>query len=234
MFLIAALVLGIAGSAHCLGMCGPLVLAMPYGSGRRRSIAMIVYHLMRSFMYAIMGMMIGVLGVGFHLAGWQSPISIGAGLMVLAIGFWQLMGKGNFHIPLRFDFVNKVRVKFIQGSSGMGRNALLGFVNGLLPCGLVYTALAASIAAGGVIESGIFMFAFGVATIPALFVLGWLPTFFPKFSTSMLNKAIPVVTIVIGVLFILRGLELGIPYLSPPSEALSVENPSCCSKPPEH
>lgn len=231
MYLVAAIVLGFAGSAHCIGMCGPLVLAMPFGKSKKRSLNMIVYHLMRSLMYGIMGLLIGVLGIGFHLAGWQSPISIAAGAMIIVIGLWQLFAKSNFHIPFRFSFVNKWRVAFIKQSAGTGRNALLGFINGLLPCGLVYTALAASIAASGLWESALFMTTFGLATIPALFVLGWLPTFFPKFTTSKINRAIPVVTIVIGLLFVLRGMELGIPFLSPPAEALSVEAPACCSKP---
>ena len=234
MFLFAAFILGLAGSAHCLGMCGPLVLAMPFGQGKTRSLRMIVYHFSRSLMYGLMGLIIGVLGVGFHLAGWQSPISIAAGLMVITIGLWQMAGRGGFKIGFTSRFVSDLRRKYIQKSGGMGKNALLGFINGLLPCGLVYTALAASIAAGGIWESGLFMFVFGVATIPALFTLGWLPMLFPAFTGRHLTRAIPVVTIFIGLLFVLRGMELGIPYLSPPTEVLSVETPGCCSNPTPH
>ncbi|MCC5918203.1 MAG: sulfite exporter TauE/SafE family protein [Cryomorphaceae bacterium] len=230
-WIFAAFLLGLAGSTHCLGMCGPLVLAMPFGNGKTRTIRMLVYHFMRAIMYALMGLIIGVLGIGFHLAGWQSPISIAAGLMVVVIGIWQLMGRGKFKININIPGVNQLRTKLIRQTGGPLRNALLGFINGLLPCGLVYTALAASIAAGGIWQSSVFMFVFGTATLPALFVLGWLPQLFPKFTGQQLYRVIPIVTIIVGLLFILRGMELGIPYLSPPSEVLSVENPGCCSKP---
>lgn len=231
MFIVAALLLGFMGSAHCVGMCGPLVLAMPYGRGSQRHLNMGIYHIMRSIMYALMGLLIGLLGVGFHLAGWQSPISIAAGLMVIAIGTWQLMGNGSFKINITSRRIFRLRQRHLSRPAGVGKNAVLGFLNGLLPCGLVYTALAASIAAGGLWESALFMFIFGLATIPALYILGWLPSVFPGFKGRALQRFIPVVTIIVGLLFVLRGLELGIPYLSPPSEALSVESPSCCSKP---
>jgi sulfite exporter TauE/SafE len=233
MYLAAALLLGFMGSAHCVGMCGPLVLAMPYGRGKKRHVNMSVYHLMRSVMYGLMGLLIGLLGVGFHLAGWQSPISIAAGLMVIVIGLWQLIGNGKFKVNVRSQRIFKLRQRFLSKPGGTGKNAVLGFLNGLLPCGLVYTALAASIAAGGLWESALFMFIFGIATIPALYVLGFLPSIFPGFKSQNLQRFIPAITIIVGVLFVLRGLELGIPFLSPPSEALSVENPACCSKPME-
>ncbi len=231
MYVAAALLLGFMGSAHCVGMCGPLVLAMPYGKGKRRYLNMAVYHLMRGVMYALMGLLIGLLGIGFHLAGWQSPISIAAGLMVIAIGIWQMLRNGKFKVNIKSQRVFKWRQKILNQSGGLGKQALLGFLNGLLPCGLVYTALAASIAAGGMWASALFMFLFGVATIPALYIIGALPTLFPGFKQQSLQRFIPAVTIIVGVLFVLRGMELGIPYLSPPSEALSVENPACCSKP---
>jgi uncharacterized protein len=234
MIFFAAFILGLAGSVHCLGMCGPLVLAMPFGQGKARGLRMIVYHFSRSVMYALMGLIIGLLGMGFHLAGWQSPISIAAGLMVIMIGIWQLAGRGGFKVNITSRFVSDMRRKYIQKSGGMGKNALLGFINGLLPCGLVYTALAASIAAGGITESALFMFVFGISTIPALFALGWLPMLFPGFAGRRLTRAIPLITIFIGLLFVLRGMELGIPYLSPPPEVLSVENPGCCSNPVRH
>ncbi|HLH55154.1 MAG TPA: sulfite exporter TauE/SafE family protein, partial [Verrucomicrobiae bacterium] len=104
---------------------------------------------------------------------------------------------------------------------------LLGLLNGLLPCGLVYVACAGATATGGALQGVLYMAAFGVGTVPMILGIGVSGRVLPVTLRLQLRKAVPASVFLLAALLILRGLSLGIPYVSP---GLSGPNPSCCQK----
>lgn len=214
--ILTAFVMGLVGSLHCLGMCGPLVMALPHSSGFRA----LIYHASRIFAYGLMGLLIGLFGKGLNLAGFQQGISIFSGILILLFGLGLLRKKTAWP-----PFFMRLYQRWMR-STDVGSTALLGLLNGFLPCGMVYVAMAGALAEQEALEGALFMVVFGAGTLPMMLGISWSKTLWTIELRRKLNKAVPVVTILIGVLFILRGMNLGIPYISPEIEAKQVKE--CC------
>lgn len=210
-----AAVLGIAGSLHCVGMCGPIILALPFqhDTWASRLGNNAVYYVGKALTYALMGFGIGFMGSAVFPKGWQQWISIGTGLLILIMTWaprlFSTTSQGKFNVWVIQSMGGWMR------KSGLKSQFIVGFLNGLLPCGLVYMALAASVPAGGAIQSALFMFVFGIGTVPLLFALSLSKDMVQFSFRAKLQKALPYLTTVVALLFILRGLSLGIPFLSP-------------------
>lgn len=218
--LISGFVLGLLGSLHCVGMCGPIAFMLPVEHKKplKKFFQITSYHLGRLFAYALIGLVFGILGKSFSLFGLQQQLSIAVGLlMILAV---ILPGKHlqNTQISAFFyKLIGKVKQKL--GASFKKKTAdtflTIGFLNGFLPCGLVYVAVFAALAAGSIPESGLYMVFFGLGTIPLMTAAIYAGSFLKGIQRQKIQKAIPVFVVIIGVFFILRGMGLGIPYLSP-------------------
>ncbi len=210
---------GILGSLHCMGMCGPLVLALPQSSGHRA----LIYHIARIMAYATLGVLMGLLGQSLNWAGLQQSISIGAGILIVLLGFGLLKRRSSWP-PFMMHIYQRIYQK-----EGLGASFGMGYLNGLLPCGMVYVALSASLAAGSIWSSMSFMLVFGLGTWPMMLGISWSKKLWKPSWRVSFNKWVPVLTVVIGLLFVLRGLNLGIPFLSPQiSQGNEIE---CCTKP---
>lgn len=227
----SALVLGLAGSLHCLGMCGPLAAAIPGGQRRfgNPHLARSYYHLGRIATYALLGLVAGSLGHAFRQVGWQRAVSIVAGILLIAgiaAGPW-LINRSWAQILLKR--LQRVTGIFIR--EGRSESMLIaGMLNGLLPCGLVYTAMAASTVAPSPTASAGFMAIFGLGTTPALFAVSMLSGAIQDPRRRLhFAKAAPVLTVMAGLFLILRGMSLGIPYLSPDFSGEPNAKGSCCS-----
>ena len=210
----AAFLLGLIGSLHCIGMCGPLALGLSlHGGGGRlaRLFQLMRYHAGRICTYALGGLVFGWLGRGIRIAGWQQGFSIVLGGMILVLSFGDgaLKSVGRSYGPLR-----RVVSRILYSASGKGR-FLLGMANGLLPCGMVYLAIAGALTRPTIAGSMGFMAFFGAGTLPLLLGLQWTGHLLPVLWRRRLRGALPVVTVVVGILLILRGLDLGIPFVSP-------------------
>ncbi|HLP20289.1 MAG TPA: sulfite exporter TauE/SafE family protein, partial [Chitinophagales bacterium] len=172
-FLIAALTIGFVGSLHCIGMCGPIALALPvYGQGVFNRIAgPLLYNTGRIITYGFLGMLFGLLGKGFVIGGYQQLLSIILGILILASMLLPASIKSRLGMTkIIAPFIAKIKSllgRFLKQRTA-GSFLIIGLLNGLLPCGLVYLAIAGAIATGDVINSGAFMMAFGIGTIPAL------------------------------------------------------------------
>jgi len=225
----SALALGLAGSLHCLGMCGPLALALPAApdaSVGRRALGRLMYNLGRAVTYAFMGIFAGVLGHALRLAGVQQIVSIVLGVLLLATLFLTTKHMPAWVLNTFYRPVQQGLQRILRRGSLLGLFQT-GLLNGLLPCGLVYAALAAASLQAGAIQGATYMFLFGLGTTPLMFALsfGGLGLRTPKLQ-PILNRLIPAVTFTVAVLLILRGLSLGIPYISPILEATGG---SCCA-----
>lgn len=213
--ILTALVLGFAGSLHCIGMCGPIVLALPEKENASRIsyiTGRLFYNSGRTLTYILMGLIIGAIGHVISLAGFQASLSIILGIIIIASLFLPLNKTLDFFAnnTLWRNTLGKLfRKKSFSALTG------IGILNGFLPCGLVYTALAGAAAGGDVLYGGIYMLLFGLGTIPALVALSVIGKQTKINLHGLLKKALPALALILGCLLILRGLSLGIPFVSP-------------------
>lgn len=207
---------GLLGSLHCAGMCGPIAMSLPdFGhSGILYYWQRIQYNLGRLFSYAALGAIAGLPGEWIKPAGWQQMLSMVAGaLLIVSFLFTRLKGRIS-PFSVIHDKIGAALGKTLKSNKAAGW-LLTGILNGLLPCGLVYIALAAALVSGGIAEGALFMLFFGLGTFPMMFIISisgrWLPL---KIRTKV-RHVLPFTSLLVGVLLFVRGMNLGIPYLSP-------------------
>lgn len=232
--LYSALILGLLGSFHCIGMCGPIAFVLPLNreNNFKKTIQVSLYHLGRLLTYSFIGLIFGLLGKGLFLMGFQQRISILVGVLMIVIVLIPVrtFNKYNFSKPL-YSFVGKVKSGLGKLLKNKSNKALftIGILNGFLPCGLVYMALVGSIATTDTALGALYMFIFGLGTIPLMTVAVYLGNVLSISVRNKIQKVIPVFVVMIGILFILRGMGLGIPYISPSDASLTISNnPSEC------
>jgi sulfite exporter TauE/SafE len=221
-----ALVLGLLTGFHCIGMCGPIAIALPLNkkSWATRVFSALWYNIGRTITYAMLGVLFGILGEGFSFAGFQRWISIiMGGFMIASVLFPKInhmlyRGTGDSKL---MNGVKKQLAKYFQKASYKSL-FITGLLNGLLPCGMVYMALAGAIGVGSLSGAVLFMIMFGLGTIPMMFLLSMIGNFATLKLKRAINKIIPFVVVIVGALFILRGLNLGIKFLSPPTKKLEI------------
>jgi len=208
-----AFLLGLAGSLHCVAMCGPLMLALPLSSSARWG-AMgqtLVYQVGRIAMYMVLGLLFGLLGKGVALAGFQQALSVVAGAMLLFAAFfaveWERAARA---VPGMYRLTRWVqqRIGFLLRSRSIGATFGVGLLNGLLPCGLVYAAVAGAISMAGGWQGGLFMALFGLGTLPLLLVLIGTGQRFGPVWRRRFQMVQPVLLAVAGLLLLSRGMHL--------------------------
>lgn len=219
MFL-SALILGLLGSFHCVGMCGPIAFMLPVDrqNSFKKVVQISIYHFGRLLTYSLIGLVFGLVGKSLYIFGIQQQLSIAIGILMIVIVLipYKTFNKYNFSKPL-FNFISKVKTALGKELKKKTPDTFLtiGFLNGFLPCGLVYMALLGAIATGSALEGSLYMFIFGIGTIPLMTTAIYFSRFLSGVVRKKIQKAIPVFIVIIGLLFILRGLGLGIPYISP-------------------
>ena len=228
--IISALALGFASGFHCIGMCGPIALSMGI-SGKKTAnqyLQNLTYQFGRIITYSILGAVVGVVGQGFQFAGFQRYLSVIAGIMLIVMALFSFGGTDfTSRIPAVTKALLQVKIRLsrLLTKRDYRSRLLTGILNGLLPCGMVYMALTASLAAGGIIQSMSYMFLFGLGTLPFMFGIVLMGNVISQSLRTKILVFIPVLMLILGSLFILRGLELGIPYISPKTESLQLHNP---------
>ena len=231
MFL-SAIIFGLLGSFHCVGMCGPIAFMLPIDRTNKVKgfFQILSYHLGRLFTYSLIGLLFGLLGKSFYLFGFQQQISIVVGvLMILFILFPKIFKKVNISKTIS-NVIFKVKNTLGKELKNKRNDTFftIGFLNGFLPCGLVYMAIFGALATTNAFSGSFYMFLFGLGTIPLMTSVVYLGNFTKGTFRKKIQQAIPVFVVCIGVLFILRGLGLGIPYISPtPVLDLVTANSSC-------
>jgi sulfite exporter TauE/SafE len=211
-----AFALGLLGSLHCAAMCGPLMLALPVppGSPAQFVTGRILYQLGRVTTYCLLGVVAGLVGKSIFLAGLQRSLSIGLGVAIL-LGFI-ISKKASLSAPVvRLVAALKAAMSAQLQRRSFRSLVLLGLLNGLLPCGLVYVAMAGAVSRGTLCDAIYFMAWFGLGTLPTMLGISLSGKLFPLPLRLKLRRALPLGVCLLAGLLILRGLALGIPYVSP-------------------
>ncbi|HQA75441.1 sulfite exporter TauE/SafE family protein [Flavobacterium sp.] len=231
--LLTGFLFGLISSLHCIGMCGPIAMMLPvdHKNPSRKALQILTYHLGRISAYAMLGLAFGLLGRGLYLAGLQQQISIAVGLMMIIIAIVpeKKLAQYNFSKPI-YKVISKLKSSLGKQFKKKTLDAMfsIGFLNGLLPCGLVYAALFGALAMQNVTLGITYMVLYGLGTIPMMSLVVYASGFISFKWRNQLQRVIPIITVLLGIAFIIRGLGLGIPYISPNEVTLFVQaTPQC-------
>ncbi|MEP7165716.1 MAG: sulfite exporter TauE/SafE family protein [Ferruginibacter sp.] len=216
---IAALIMGGIGSVHCIGMCGPLALSLPVVSNDHSSrfVSTLLYNTGRVVTYALLGAVFGLVGMSFAIFGYQQWLSLILGSLII---IFIILPK---HHPVLknnrvvLHFFEKIRSSLATLFSRKNYHSLffIGLLNGLLPCGLVYIAIAAAVSTASIFKSSLFMAGFGLGTLPVMWSIAFFGSLVSMNMRRNIKKCYPYVMFLVGVLLVIRGLGLEIPYMSP-------------------
>lgn len=231
--LYTALLFGLISSLHCIGMCGPIAMMLPINQKNptKKAAQIITYHIGRITAYGTIGLIFGLLGKGLFIAGIQQQLSIFIGVCMIFIILIpeKIVARYNFSKPV-YNFISKIKQKLGSQFKNKSYSSLftIGLLNGFLPCGMVYVALFGAIAMQSASLGILYMVLFGLGTVPMMSIVVYVQSFVTISFRNKIQKIIPYVGLFIGVLFILRGLGLGIPFVSPAELNLTVKETANC------
>ncbi len=204
--------LGILGSFHCIGMCGPIALSIP---GETHSpfgmfVRGILYNTGRILTYACIGFVFGILGMGATIAGYQNVLSIVLGILIIIFALFphiKLPGKAK---DLYSGFTSKItkHISTLYKRNSRFSSFFIGLLNGFLPCGFVATALATALITSTTFHSAIYMALFGLGTLPVMLMMNMAPGFINPKLRSKLRPFSSYFAIIIGLLLIWRGYSM--------------------------
>ncbi|OLY92074.1 hypothetical protein SAMN05444008_106138 [Cnuella takakiae] len=228
-----AFLMGAVGSLHCVGMCGPLALALPLGhrSNSGRVVGGVLYNLGRITTYSLLGLVLGLAGQTFMSGKVQQVFSmvLGAGILLYLLLPVKLKATSAVSSAANKPFIQlRQALASLFRSKAYTSHYLVGVLNGLLPCGLIYMAVTTSFLTGSAIKGSLFMASFGLGTFPAMLAVVFFGNLANQQVRLQLRKAVPVFLGMMGVLLILRGMNLGIPFVSPELPDLAKADPVSC------
>lgn len=223
-----AFLIGFLGSFHCIGMCGPIAIALPVPDSNNLNFfsGRILYNIGRVFTYSFIGALFGLLGSRIVIAGFQQTATIAVGVIILLVTLLPFRFKAKItqhRIVQKFSQPLKKNISLLFKKGTLPAMFLIGVLNGFLPCGLVYVGIAGAVASGDAVSGMMFMTFFGLGTFPSMFAASVFGRFINVGIRKKINKAIPALAVVLALLFIIRGMALGIPYLSPKISAQNIQ-----------
>lgn len=216
-----AFLLGLLGSLHCAVMCGPLMLSFP--TGQKASIIavtqLVLYQLGRIVVYTLLGVLVGIVGNSITLFSSQETLSLIIGSVLIFFTILHFSGR-------KIKVVDRLFARLISPISNLmsktyGRTfwgLYAGLLNGLIPCGMVYLAMASALNVGTIAGSASFMFQFGLGTTPLMLAISLGGIYLKKYLRLNTGKWMPWLMLFMGALFVLRAIALDIPFLSPSNQ----------------
>lgn len=227
--------MGLLGSFHCVGMCGPLALSLPLSSNSSwaKFSGAFLYNAGRVVTYSVFGLLFGSIGKSVALFGYQQWLSVILGVLIIVFIILPKRIKAISNNNIVMVFFEKIRAAL--GALFFKKNYsslfLIGLLNGLLPCGLVYMAAAGAVATGDIMNSVLFMAFFGLGTLPVMWSVAFFGNYVGIGIRQKIRKAYPYMMMLMACLLILRGMGLGIPYVSPQANLQQKEMQQCVAKP---
>ncbi len=220
--MIGAFVTGLLGSLHCLGMCGPLAMALPGQQKTSKTayfLGRLAYNSGRIFTYSILGGLVSLIGVAANMFRIQQYVSIGLGAVLVFMAIRTLVRhRRKARQQSVLDRWVYKRFSYFAQNPVPGRLFVLGALNGLLPCGLVYLGLFQAALTSNLWWGMATMAAFGLGTLPLMMGLSLSGQWLKRMLQGRARFVLPSLMLVLGLMLGLRGMALGIPYLSPRME----------------
>lgn len=225
MEILAGFLLGFLGSFHCAAMCGPIAISLPSSNKSKLNFLLerFSYNIGRVITYSLFGMIFGFFGERIFMAGFQQLISVIIGIVILFYLVKPLLKKNSSNLlniqnsGSSFSFFKNIFAKFYSKNSKLSLFGI-GILNGFLPCGFVYIALSGAVAMRSPMNGALFMMFFGIGTLPLMLGISMSKSFVSLQLRRKINKLSPAIALIFALIFIIRGLNLGIPYLSPKLE----------------
>ncbi|WP_114940696.1 sulfite exporter TauE/SafE family protein [Mucilaginibacter endophyticus] len=220
-----AFFIGLFGSVHCIGMCGPLAFAVPVSQNRWWLIIAdkVLYNIGRIITYTFLGLLIGLVGKQLWLYGLQQGISLLSGALIIMAGLSRLFKLRRLSqmkgFPAILSPINKLLQYALKHKTG---HLIIGLLNGFLPCGFVYLALVGAVNSPSPVDAATYMFWFGTGTFPLMLAATVSSGFVGPVFRRRINKIMPYLMVCLGFWFMLRGLNLNIPYLSPAKQSSGI------------
>jgi len=219
MELLTGFLVGLMGSFHCIGMCGPIAIALP--KTKNLLLSRLLYNFGRVITYSMLGLLFGLLGSRLEMFGLQQIVSISLGVLIIltvvtpaayrikisnSIGLYKPIGVLKMYFGRMFKSHTNTSM------------LVIGMLNGLLPCGFVYIGITGAIAVGSTLNGMLFMTMFGLGTLPVMLGTSLIGSAININLRQKLTRLLPALSVALAIIFILRGLNLGIPYISPKLE----------------
>lgn len=219
-YLPLAFLMGLFGSLHCAVMCGPLMLSLPIEKRNiwNAGLSLLLYQTGRILSYTLMGGIAGWFGSTFSLIANQKTLSIVIGILLIVFTLLQFSSYYSKKLStFQLKLINPIS-KLMGKLFGLPLwECFAGMLNGIIPCGMVYLSLATAVNSASAINGFQFMFLFGLGTLPLLMMISLGGIYLKKYIRFNTKKLIPWFMLFMGILFLLRSAELGIPFLSPNS-----------------
>jgi len=219
MELLTGFLVGLMGSFHCIGMCGPIAIALP--KTKNLVLSRLLYNFGRVITYSLLGLLFGLLGARLEMFGLQQIISISLGVLIIL----SVLTPAVYRIKITnslglYKPIGMLKMYFSKMFKSHTNTSMLtiGILNGLLPCGFVYIGITGAIAAGDTLNGMLFMTMFGLGTLPVMLGASLIGSAININLRQKLTRLLPALSVVLAIIFILRGLNLGIPYISPKLE----------------
>jgi len=207
---------GLAGSGHCLGMCGGIVTALALSNrdagAAQRFFYNLFYHLGRITTYSGLGLLtafVAQAGMLDSIRQYQNALFVAANLFVVAIGLFTMFGVRSLGVSALdgagFGIVQKLLLR-LSGSSSVLAAIPAGLLMGLIPCGLVYGVLISAATSGSTVKGGLMMLAFGLGTLPVLLVFGQVASTVSALGRGVFQRFMGAIVTLLGILGVWRIL----------------------------
>jgi len=217
-FYFSAFLIGLAGSVHCVGMCGPLALAIPGASkdkGFTFFLRTIAYQISRISGYGVLGLIVGFFSQGMQFTGVQPYFSLLSGILLLFLGFFGIIPEVNAFSKYPIIQHFKVKINRIIGTVMTNEHFstpfVLGFLNAMLPCGMIYIALGTGLSSGNMSEAALYLISFGLGTLPLMFMVSLSGQFLSLQMRRSWQKTIPIIFMISGIILIYKGMNIDLP-----------------------
>ncbi len=205
----SAFLLGLTGSFHCLGMCAPLLWVMPHGSKNIFGFlsSRLIYQLGRLLMYGFLGALAGLGGHAIQIEPFQSIFLGVLGLILILFALFSINPEA---VTAKISILNTLsfRLSDFLGRFLKNRRNFFwaGLLNGLLPCGLVYTAMLGAVAAGNMGNGFLYMLTFGLGTLPLLLLVSLSGKPISESNKLLIRKLYPFILSLAGFLLLYKSV----------------------------
>lgn len=207
--------LGLAGSLHCVQMCGPLVLSFSLATGPagrlRAGLLHVAYHLGRVATYGLLGAAAGLLGGGVsRVTGYERTAALAAGVIMVITGLAMTglvpsSGLVRIGVLQPASFLTRRLARLLGSTSYPGKLAL-GLLMGFLPCGLIYAALLKSLESSSPVSGALTMVTFGVGTAGPLLAVGVFSSVLNRRLGRYSTRIAALAVMAMGAFLVWRGM----------------------------